>query len=375
MDKKRYRREEREVMNRERNVNLDILRIVACLLVVLSHVSSVQIDVMPVTTFDWNISHIYNTLGHTGTILFLFLSGLLLLSEEYDFQPRKFYRRNFLTLLVAYVAWILIYHLIGFVQRGNWGPEYIKDVIINVIKGEASYHFWYLPMLLGIYLILPMLRAICHAGRKLPVYFVILFLIHTVLFGTILYLDFPKKYLVQSVMTRIPFTLINHYVGYFVMGYVLYRLLRERKVPGGRWSGVGMVVLGVVGALVGDLAVTAQTGDNSVRFNQLFSLTLCMCAVGIFALVIQLTVRMGEKAARLLTAISKLTFGVYMIHPLVMSIFENLLGNNESYGVIGIPLVTLLVCGISLFIVWLASMIPPVKKWILFAGSKKGAGK
>lgn len=357
-------------VNGERNKNLDILRIVACLLVVLSHVSSAGYDVMPVSSFDWQISHVYNTLGHTGTILFFFLSGLLLLSEEYDFRPRRFYTRNFLDLFIAYVSWVIIYHVIGFIQRGNWGVQYIKDVIINVIKGEASYHFWYLPMLLGIYLLLPMLRAICHADRRLPVYFVILFLVTKVLFGTVLLLDFPKKYLVESVLTRIPFTLVNHHVGYFVMGYVLYRLCKEKKLPGGRLGSAAMIILGAAGSLVGDLAVTAQTGINSIEFNRLFSFTLCVCAVGIFTLLVKLPVRIEGKAAAALTEVARMTFGIYMIHPLIMSAVNTLLGHEGTYGVLGIPAVTLLVFGMSLGVVWLASFVPLLRKWVLFAGSR-----
>lgn len=355
------------VQKRERNRNLDILRIFACILVVLSHVSSGYLDVMPTSSFDWKVSHMYNTLGHTGTILFLFISGCLLLSADYDFKPRKFYAGNFSKLFVAYYSWIVIYHVIGFVQRGNWGASYVKDVVINVIKGEASYHFWYVPMLLGIYLILPMLRAICQSGRKMVTYFTALFLVTAVLFPTILFLDFPHKYLWESLMTRIPFTLVNHHVGYFVMGYLMYLLLKEKELPHWAACSAALVLAGIGGSLVGDMVVTAQQEVNSLSFNNLFSLTLCMCAVGIFLFIMKLPVNISEKAADGLTRISRLTFGVYMIHPITMNLVQDVLCVEGSYGILGIPVVTLLVFGISLIVVYVLSLVPAVKKWILFA--------
>lgn len=358
-------------VQRERNINFDILRIVACMLVVLSHVSSNLLDVMPTTSFSWKISHMYNTLGHTGTILFFFLSGSLLLSEEYSFSPKKFYTRNFLNLFVAYYSWIIIYHIIGFVQRGNIGVRYIKDVIINVIKGEAAYHFWYLPMLLGIYLILPMLRAICHAGKKMVVYFTMLFLLFQVAFGTILFLDFPHKYLWESLMTRIPFTLVNHHVGYFVMGYLLFRLLKEKKLTHWIIGSVLLVGAGVLGSLVGDMAVTMQQDTNSLSFNSLFSVTLCMAAVGIFVFFVKLPIRLSGRAVSILTEVSRLTFGIYMIHPLTLKLVHRVLQTEGSFGIIGIPLVTLLTFGLSLLAVYLLSIIPFIRKWVLFAGKNR----
>lgn len=355
------------IQKRERNVNLDIIRITACMLVVLSHISSNWLDVMPTSSFIWKAAHMYNTLGHTGTILFLFLSGYLLLSEDYDFKPRNFYTGKFLRLFVAYYSWIIIYHVIGFVQRGNWGTDYMKDVVINVIKGEASYHFWYVPMLLGIYLILPMLRAICRAGKNLVVYFTVLFGVTGVLFPTILFLDFPHKYLWESLMTRIPFTLVNHHVGYFVMGYLLYLLLKEKEFSHWMACSVVPVIIGMTGSLAGDMIVSAQQEVNSLSFNNLFSAPLCMCAVGIFLFFIKLPVKTGGKMTGIVTGVSRLTFGIYMIHPLAMKLVERVLQVEGSYGVIGIPVVTLFTFGISLAMVYLLSLVPTVRKWILFA--------
>ena len=355
----------------ERNKNLDILRLVACLLVVMSHVSSGLTTAIQTHSATWWIAHIYNTIGHTGTILFFFLSGCLLLSEEYDFRPRKFYTHNFLKLFVAYYTWIVIYHLVGFVQRGNWGIRYIKDVIINVIEGEASYHFWYLPMILGIYLILPMLRAICHHSRKLAVYFVLLFFFCKVLLGTVLLLDFPYKYLVESVICRIPFTLVNHHVGYFVMGHLLYQLWKEQKPRFSIGITVGFIVVGIVGSLAGDLVVMAQTGTSSVCFNSLFSLTLCITAIGIFGFLLKWPVRIEEKTAAMVNKLSQMTFGIYMIHPLVLAAVSDIVGSEKVNTIWGIPVVTIVVFLISLMIIWLLSLVPSIRKWVLFAGRRK----
>ena len=303
----------------QRNTNLDILRIFACFFVVLSHTSSDLAVNAPLTSLEGILAHIMNTVGHTGTILFLFISGSLLLSEEYTFTPRKFYTRNFLRLFIAYCSWIVIYHLVGFVQRGIYEPAHVKDMILNIIEGKAGYHFWYLPMLLGIYLVLPFLRAICRQGKGLVTYFVIFFLVVQIGFTTILIPDFPYKYLLSSLMHRIPLTLINHHVGYFVLGYFLMHLLRETRIRYPRLLGGILVVTGPVLSLAGDMLLVAQQGTHNVAFNGLFSGTLCISAIGFFLLFNSSPRSLSEKSRHTIARLAGLTFGIYMLHPMIIN--------------------------------------------------------
>ncbi len=347
-----------------RNIKLDVLRITACFLIIMSHVSSGVADMTNVTA-DWYISHIYNTLGHTGTILFLFISGTLLLNKDYDFKAKKFYSKNFLRLLVAYILWIIIYHIIGFIQRGNWGYVYVKDVIINVIKGEAGYHFWYVPMLLGLYLILPMLRAITGAGQKLVKYFVLLFVVTELIFGTVKMFDFPYKYLLISLFDRIPLTLVETYAGYFVMGYFLSLLLQQKEITHPRITGGICLVTGVLLGVAGDRFITHQQQSSSIAMNSLFSLTLCLAAVGIYILNSAFTY--SGVAAEGVVRISRITFGVYMIHPLIISginVFELL---QHIPSIAGIPLLSLVVFIVSYICIRILALIPFIRKWFLYA--------
>lgn len=349
-----------------RNIQLDILRIAACMLVILSHTSSDNIDTLSVSSGVWKVEHLYNSLGHTGTILFLFISGALLLSEGYRFEPKKFYRNNFLRVLTAYAFWIVAYHIVGLRIRGDYSPAALKDVVVEILRGNASYHFWYLPMLLGIYLLLPMLRAICGAGRKLIIYFTALFLIVQIGFTTVLFLDFPHKYIWESMMTRIPFTMINHYVGYFVMGYLISLWLQENKIKKPVLSGLVLIVSGAFLGLLGDLLASAQAGSNSIRFNTLFSATLCMSAVGFYLAGGSLRISLPAGLSRIINRTAELTFGIYLIHPLVLSFVKKYLFTIESFHpILSIPAITVVVFLLAEAAIWMLSRVPILKKWAI----------
>lgn len=352
---------------KQRLTNIDLLRILACFFIVMVH-SFTGADTADLTTFSGITLHTLNAIGHTGTILFFFISGMFLLSEDYEFSFRKFYTKNFLKLLIAYISWVIIYHLAGLIIRGDYSYAVLKDTIINIIYGKVYYHFWYMPMLLGIYLLLPFLRAICHSGKKILFYFVLLFLAFQVFFPTIFFFDFPYKHYLVSVITRIPFTLVTHHVGYFVLGYALTELLKTRKTGKSPYIFAGFMIAGPLLSLFGDYLLFLQKGSHGVKFNTLFSATLCITAIGIFLLFTQWRISFSEKNAKRVAYISRLTFGIYILHPLVLNYLMEWFPYFKTDGTLFIGLLKLLIaCSISLLITWLLSLIPLFKKWILFA--------
>lgn len=365
-----------ETVLQKRNGNLDLLRVIACVFVILVHTSS-NLAYMTVSDSCWKTVHIYNSFAHAGNILFLMISGSLLLSENYRFEAKKFYTHNFFRLMVSYLLWLVIFNGIGVIRygliaQGSISSAVLQDAVKNVIRGIASYQFWFIPMLLGLYLLLPMLRAICHAEKWLAPYFVGLFLIAYVSFNTILYFDFPHKYLFESVMTRIPFTLINHYAGYFVMGYLLARLLKEDKIPHRKALGLLLILAGVLLSLGGDLFLAARKGaENSTAMNELFSLCPCMVATGFFLWINSLKLPESKRFSDILQTLAGFTFGVYMLHPLLLPPIRTLIGKLSLSPALEVPLNTVLLLALCMAAVYVLSLLPPLRKWLLFIGSKK----
>ena len=356
----------------DRNINYDILRIIACIFVISCHVSTIDMDIVSIGSEKWISAHVFNGVGHTGSILFLFISGSLLLDENYDFKPKKFYMNNFLKLLVAYQLWVILYNVIGVIQRGNYGWIYLKDIIINSIAGNACYHFWYVPVLLGIYLILPMLRAICKADKWIPVYFVSFFFVIQILFGAILSFEFKFKYLVEYLFYRIPVTLVNHYVGYFVMGYVLTWILKVKKIKKPILCGWILFAGGIIISIFADLYISLKAGISLMKFNDIYTLSSCISAVGMFLLINGKTMNINEKWKSLVQGVARLTFGIYMIHPLFMHWIEKIWKYMEFIpGMLLIPISVILLFVISMVPIFILSKIPKVDEWLLFCGKRK----
>lgn len=98
------------------------------------------------------------TFGRLGVPFFLFMTGFLLLDRQYDNEACiKFWRTKWTGLLIATELWIVIYDvflaLYG-AQTFSFG-NLLRDMLFFQYVNMG--HFWYMPMILGIYLFLPII--------------------------------------------------------------------------------------------------------------------------------------------------------------------------------------------------------------------------
>lgn len=79
---------------REREYNMDYLRIFACFMVIFLHVAAQNWSSVDVTGKQWHVFNLYNSAVRSSVPLFLMLSGKLLLSHGDDFSMKKFFSKN-----------------------------------------------------------------------------------------------------------------------------------------------------------------------------------------------------------------------------------------------------------------------------------------
>lgn len=115
------------------------------------------------------VRDLFFTAGRLGVPVFLFLSGYLLLSRHkcrrFD-DVLDFYRRKEWPLLRCWLLWIVIYFLIGGAYTQDAWHTLGRQLLLT---DQPPYgHVWYMPMIIGIYLGIPLLSMLIeHGGRKL----------------------------------------------------------------------------------------------------------------------------------------------------------------------------------------------------------------
>lgn len=280
---------------------LDIIRLLACFLVVLMH------SPLPSENANANgpflVALSYFTAPCIG--LFFMVSGALLFPVRTDYFT--FLRRRFGKVALRTVLWSLIYIVLRL---------YYSESEINVLQAVASIPFsaqgegvlWFMYTLCGLYLLAPILSGWLEHATKREIEFVLVLWAVT--------LCYPLLQLWFSINDTItgPLYYFGGYAGYFLLGYYL------RHYPGNisAWLSGGVVVAGVV-----LLLVTKHYGVELNFYSVFWYLSVFVVALCITLWIITYKMCNGVifrnlKNQGAICTLSNLSFGVYLIHILVM---------------------------------------------------------
>lgn len=204
--------------NKKRDISLDILRIIACFMVVGIHTTAQGWYIYPPRTYTWTILNFYDTLFRPGVPLFLMISGCLFLRKD-KIDIKRLWIKNIFHLAVIYIVWAVIYAAAGIgIRKAVSEPKQIFEIVFGP---NPQYHLWYLRTLMNLYAIAPFLWVLVRAmNGKLVRYYLILFFIFGLLRTTVYELPFIPAWLHEQINLFMGMDLVG-YSGYFILGYFL----------------------------------------------------------------------------------------------------------------------------------------------------------
>ena len=162
--------------------DISILRIVSTFAVVMIHTCNTitnNLDFFNPTSLQYRTLVTFNSLSNWSVPMFFMLTGALLLKrdKEITFKDciRKYAIRILLSLIIFGVpfAWLEI-----FVETRKVSLDLFIDGFARVLSGNSWGHLWYLYELIGIYLVLPVIKAFTDRTTKkdTQIFLLILFL-------------------------------------------------------------------------------------------------------------------------------------------------------------------------------------------------------
>ena len=351
-------------MNKQRIIYFDYLRIAAIFSVVVLHVVAKNwIFTDDVNSFEWQTLNFYDSIVRWGVPVFVMISGALFLGKNQSIK--KLYTKNILRIVVSFLCWSILYVVWNSVV---FEKSYsIREMLLEVLFGH--YHLWFLFMITGLYIIVPLLNQIV-ADKKTAWYFVIVAFIFTFLIpqGTeIIGLKFSGiSNNISELISKLELHMVLGYSGYFVLGYLLNNIEIKKK------HRIIIYILGVLG-LIFTLAATSflsllQKSPADMFFEYLTVNTfLVSVSVFVFAKTHWNKPMLATRRQNLLLFFSKCSFGVYLIHPLIIESLEKLFNITPiSFNpIFSVPVLSLTVFLISLLISAILNGLPIVKKWIV----------
>ena len=349
-----------EHSTRRRVIYFDILRIVAIFFVVFVHLAAQHWADVDVSSRAWFAFNLYCTTGKWSVPIFVMISGALFLGR--DVSISSILKKNVARIATVFLFWSGCYALIDLVFRH--AP--LSVVLSQFITGH--YHLWFLYMIVGLYLLIPLLRPIAQS-ETLMRYFLLLALIFTFLLPQlVLYSSFISPQLSVVIKTVSMYTYCYFPLGltvYFVGGYYLSRREFSRREE------IILYCIGVAGLLFSIFApvihAKAQGAPSGIFYNY-NSINVLFTSVPIFVFAKQHLnfPHIGERAYAILRKLSKYSFGVYLVHPMVIELLQHF-GIDTFFcnAFFSVPLLAVFVFAVSTAISALLSRVPIVNKYFV----------
>jgi surface polysaccharide O-acyltransferase-like enzyme len=341
---------------KRRETELDILRIGALLMVILVHLCGIQIETLPASDQNWQLLVFLRGLVTWEVPVYVMISGRFFLDPERNCTFRKI-GNSILRLGLAFALWSLVYQ-IYYVITGVYADLNWKGILSEALSGP--YHFWYLWMLIFMYAITPFLRKITE-DKKLMEYFIILYLAFQFLteYG-------PELPLVGTTINQILSKTYFHFTlgfsGYYILGFYLYKYRLSDKAEMLLYA-VGTVLL--LAAACANTSRSIDEGFEDVWYTQylLPNIIIESMAVYTFAVKRLSKLRISDKAVRLITTLSDYSFGVFLIHALVIELCARIgLTPTLIHPLIMVPVFTALVYAVCHLAAVLLRKIPFIGK-------------
>lgn len=230
---------------KKRDLSLDIIRILACLLVVFMHapIPSGKADGLFLGALS------YLTAPCIG--LFFMVSGALLLPVKQDLFT--FLKRRLSKIVVPTVVWTAIYLALNVYCNGS-ETDILRAVMSVPLSAQGHGVLWFMYSLTGLYLLAPILSEWVKKASNREIEFVLLLWCVTLCYPLL------KRWLVITTGTTGILYYFTGYAGYFLLGYYL-------KHRAARFPVVYPAVVSVLGA---GLLVCLKINRIEFDFYQLF---------------------------------------------------------------------------------------------------------
>ena len=320
---------------KRRMVYPDVLRALSCIAVAFLSVSMAAGNTAVSGLLTWAVP------------MFVMLSGMFFLDSSWYISGRDMVQRYLLRLLTGYAVWALMAVIVNRATAGT----------LSGILSGTGFYLNFLFVMIVLYAVSPLLRVFTRAAQQRE-------LMYAVLFGLLLGCCYPFAQVLMGAARMTDYAMMGFgFAGVFLVGwYLRTALLTARGVRRIYLLGGICLILTLRGIWVG---TTVFTTDPALM---ILSPDAVLIAMALF-LVVKNTLsgrRLSRRVLRPIAALSQLSFGIYLIHPLLLALVcaaFNRAGIRLPSGVF-ILLVSVGLLAVSGVLTYLIRKIPKVGRYL-----------
>lgn len=339
--------------NTKRQIQYDYLRCISCLSVVILHVSSMYLKVdfrSIIADLDFRWASFWRVVTNFAVPSFVMLSGAFLINEK-NINYRCFYLKMYKRIIVPTIIFSIFYVLMHygeifiyniFMNQGIVSvdmEENMLEPLVNWLKGEPNATMWYMYMVVGLYMLVPVLIRIkqsitfqAYSGFAVCMLFYGILIAYTCKLSWIL--------------------LYAQWIGYFLLGNVIYELFQKHFIEVKHRKIVAIGFIGLSYCLCILYWFIFSFGKSTIIVPGSFSLVVVLGTVLQFIGVAMVS---GLKNDKGINFISKYSLDVYLLHPLICEMIMQLCGRVLKQFLPGV-MIPVIAIFITIFCCYVAKM-------------------
>lgn len=347
------------VNGKKRIFYLDFIRALAIILVILAHVTRAFFQNANPGGFNIHFVAPFIDFGVLGVPLFLMISGALLLNRDYELGD--FLKRRYSRVLIPFLFWAMIFPITKMLFAGE------PATAVNFIKLYFDDNYWFVWMILGVYLFIPIINSfIKEYGMKGVEYFLLIW-------GTVMFLNNIGQYPFH----QLELSYFAGYLGYFVLGYYLTN--KKFNLTDSRLLKISLLIFLIFTFINMDYTLTMCFLKNKLLYYKYETIVTVMQSAGLFMFIryFALVSSNNPKSIKnkiylifkesfmfkVIFSISTFSYGIYLAHynPLFFLKYEYTILFTHN-PIIWLPIVMIMIIGSTWIVLWIFDKIPILRK-------------
>lgn len=316
---------------KQRIIFLDYMRVIACFMVIMVHscefffIDGSNIGIRSISD-GWWVS-VIDSAFRCSVPLFVMISAYLLMPVTTD--ARCFFKKRLVRVVIPFLIWSVLYATLPYL----WGDMTGDDVAALLLRlaynfNDASGHMWFVYMLIGLYLFMPVISPwLEKAGSKGEKCFLALWLAST-------FFPYIRNFAgdVYGECYWNEFNMLWYFSGF--MGYVVLAHYIRNFIS---WPRHKSIIAGAIAYIIG-YAITATIWYGRIETSetlQQLELSWRFCtpnvvleSIGAFLIIKGIFTRTKEN--KVITSISNLSYGIYLMHIFILTAVYRILANTMS---------------------------------------------
>ena len=305
-----------------RKTYFDITKIIAAYAIVILHFScEVRYRLSGAIDNKFLTAIVFENLSRWAVPVFIMISGALFLGR--DIPVKQIIKKYVVKLVLLYLICSFIY--------AAYDSRFHRSFLNYFLKPKM--HLWFIPMIIALYISIPVLREIVK-NDKVTKYMIILSFCFVFCYKTAyaLFNDFLRPSIKEvgvQVLEKVGDLDIGTFLGFvtfYIMGYYLDNTVLSKT----RRKLIYFVgILGILSMIVLNYTISYKTGIYFNHYGDEIRVTTFLFSIAFFVLMKYAfkELKVEETLKKTISSFSKLTLGVYLIHPLVIDIYFDYIDN------------------------------------------------